>query len=106
MSRLTWIHTKSFSLLSCICLASCPNPPRRRRRRPSSSVGRVVCPDGTELDGEDNRREVRLYQPPEKRPRTKDDDHQDEKDSEMTLNRYEYFEDRTLTPARFFQTAC
>jgi hypothetical protein len=34
--------------------------------------------------GESKRREVGLYQPPEKRPRTKDDD---EKDSEMTLNR-------------------
>jgi len=46
----------------------------------------AVCQDGRRWNGESNRREVRLYQPPEKRPRTKGEE-EDEKDSELTLNR-------------------
>ena len=34
----------------------------------------AVCRDGRGLNGEGNPRELRLDQPPEKRPRTKDDD--------------------------------
>jgi hypothetical protein len=66
-----------------------------RRDQANASVHKAtipmeaVCQDGRGLNGEGNRREVRLFQPPEKRPRTMDDD---EKDWEMTLNRYCFLE--------------
>jgi len=44
----------------------------------------VVCEDGRGSNGEGNRQEIRLYQPPEKRPRTKDDD--EEEEEERALN--------------------
>jgi hypothetical protein len=49
-------------------------PPRSQSSSSSSFVlAWVVC-----LNGEGNRREVRLSQPNEKRPRTKDDDEEED----------------------------
>jgi hypothetical protein len=60
----------------CLALVVRPEGASRNKRLALKGLG---------LKGECNRREVRLYQPSEKRPRTKDDD---EDDWEMTLYTY------------------
>jgi len=66
-----------------ICLASCSHPPRRR---PRSGAGGDL-PGWKRVEWRKQSAGFRLYQPPEKQPRTKDDD-DDEEDGNMTLNRY------------------
>jgi hypothetical protein len=67
-----------------MCLAPCPNPPPPRRR-PSSSIGDRGGLLGWKKDEWRKQAVGVSLLPPEKRPRTKDDD---EEDWDMTLNTY------------------
>ena len=80
-----------------MCLASCPNPPRRRPS--SSAVFRVVRAKLPPIAFSMHPSSILANRLDPQPTRTKDDDEDEDEQEEgwdMALNRYSYFGDRTL----------